>query len=328
MKSVDVVIPNYNYGRYLHHCVGSVLSQNVDKVRVLVIDNASVDGSQQIARGLAQSDSRVELLLRETNRGPHQSFNDGIDWARSDYFLILCSDDYLVPGALARAVDLMESHPEVHLTYGASRFIRPEEELENICSLERPQWTIKDGPTFLQDVCRAGRNMISGPTVIVRTSVQKQVGHYNPKLTHTDDFEMWLRFTLRGSIAITDAIQAVARVHQLSQSATVGSLRQWSVEFEAAYRSFFEGAGADVDNANDLLRLALRALSDRAYWSALSLLCRGERGWRDLLVQAVRLRPAAALFPPVGYLMYRPDASSLAKASLSALVKRLTKATA
>lgn len=325
MKSVDVVIPNYNYGRYLRHCVSSVLSQNIDKLRILIIDNASADDSQQIARDLAASDSRVELLLREKNRGPHQSFNDGIDWAQSDYFLILCSDDYLAPGALEHAVDLMESHPEVHLTYGASRFLRTEEVLENASLTERPRWTIKDGPTFLQDISRSGRNIISGPTVIVRTSVQKQVGHYNPKLTHTDDLEMWLRFTLWGSIAATDAVQAVARVHPFNQSATVGNLRQWSIEFEAAYRSFFNGAGADLDNADDLLRLARHALSDRAYWSAISLLCRGERGWRDLLVHAVRLRPVAALLPPVSYLVHRSDASSLAKASLSALTRRIAK---
>ncbi|WP_342237876.1 glycosyltransferase family A protein [Inquilinus sp. OTU3971] len=325
MKSIDIIIPNYNYACYLRHCVSSVLSQSSIRMRVLIIDNASSDGSQQVARDLAALDSRVELLLREKNLGPHKSFNDGIDWAQSDYFIILCSDDYLAPGALEYAVDLMEAHPEVHLTYGASRFLGTEEVLESRCSLECPRWTIKDGPTFLRDICRIGRNIISGPTAIVRTSVQKQVGHYNPKLIHTDDLEMWLRFALQGSIATTDAVQAVARVHPSNQSATVGDLCQWSMEFEAAYRSFFNGAGADLDNAEDLLRLARRALSDRAYWSAISLLCRGERGWRDLLVHAVRLRPAAALVPPVSYLVHRPDASSLIKASLSALTRRIAK---
>ena len=91
MKSVDVVIPNYNYGRYLRACVGSVLSQDVEKLRVLIVDNASTDDSPEVARELAAMDPRVELRLHETNLGPHASFNEGIDWAESDYFLILCS---------------------------------------------------------------------------------------------------------------------------------------------------------------------------------------------------------------------------------------------
>jgi glycosyltransferase involved in cell wall biosynthesis len=325
MRSVDVVIPNYNYGRYLRDCVGSVLNQKVEKLRVLIIDNASSDDSRQVARDLAAMDSRVELLLREKNLGPHASFNAGIDWAQSDYFLILCSDDYLAPGALKNAIDLMESHPEVHLTYGSSRFLTTDEALENKSALERSCWTIRDGASFLQDICRSGRNDISGPTVVVRTSVQNQVGHYNPKLTHTDDLEMWLRFALWGSIGATDAVQAVARVHPFNQSATVGDLRQWSLEFEAAFRSFFNGDGASLDNAHELLRRARRALSDRAYWSAVSLLCRGERGWRDLLLHAVRLRPAAAFMPPVSYLVQRSDASSLIKTSLSALTRRIAR---
>ena len=70
MKSVDVVIPNYNYGRYLRACVDSVLSQDVEKLRVLIIDNASTDDSPEVARELAAMDPRVELRLRETNLRP------------------------------------------------------------------------------------------------------------------------------------------------------------------------------------------------------------------------------------------------------------------
>jgi glycosyltransferase involved in cell wall biosynthesis len=327
VKSVDVVIPNYNYSRYLRECVLSVLSQDVDKLRILIIDNASTDDSQKVALDLAEMDPRVELLLREKNHGPHASFNDGIDWAQSDYFLILCSDDFLAPGALENAVDLMENHPEVNLTYGTSRFLATGEAAGIPRSFERPSWKIQDGPSFLSDICRSGRNYISGPTVVVRTSVQKQVGYYDHRLAHTDDLQMWLRFTSFGSVAGTDAVQAIARVHAFNQSATVGNLRQWSIEFEAAFRSFFEGPGASLDNADELLRLALRALSDRAYWSAISLLCRGERGWRDLLVHAIRLRPAAAFVPPVSYLMHRADAPARVKASLAAMTRRIVKAT-
>ncbi len=325
MRSVDVVIPNYNYAGYLRSCVDSVLSQNVDNIRVLIIDNASSDNSQEVARDLAASDPRVELLLREKNRGPHASFNDGIDWAQSDYFLILCSDDFLAPGALENAVDLMEQHPEVALTHGVTHFSASDDDALNLRTDERAGWTIQDGPAFLKDICRAGRNYVSGPTVIVRTAVQKRVGYYNPELTHTDDMEMWMRFALRGSIAATDAVQAVARVHPNNQSATVGNLRRWSIEFEAAFSSFFHGAGAHLDNSEELLRIARRALSDRAYWSAIAQLCRGERGWRDLLVRAVRLHPAAALVPPFGYLWQRADASSLVKASLAALTRRVAR---
>lgn len=325
MKSVDVVIPNYNYGHYLRDCAGSVLSQDVDRLRVLIIDNASVDDSAHIARAIAASDPRVELRLREVNKGPHASFNEGVDWAQSDYFLILCSDDFLAPGALSSAIDLMEQRPDVHLTHGATSFLVEDATFDGTIA-QSAAWHIMDGPSFLKDICRSGRNYISGPTVVVRTSAQKRIGHYNPELTHTDDLEMWLRFGLHGSIAATTRVQAAARVHAFNQSATVSNLREWNIEFEAAFTSFLTKDGASLPNSAELLQSARRTLSDRAYWSAISLLCRGDPGWRNLFGRALQLRPSATLLPPLGYLLYRKDAGSLVKSSLSALTRRITRA--
>jgi glycosyltransferase involved in cell wall biosynthesis len=98
MPSVDIVIPCYNHGSFLPDSVASVLSQKIDDLRILIVDNASTDGSADVAQQLASGDARIELLSRNTNQGPHASFNAGIDWARGDYFLILCADDLLSPG--------------------------------------------------------------------------------------------------------------------------------------------------------------------------------------------------------------------------------------
>src|SRR5690606_12815177 len=114
MASIDVAIPSYNYGRYLRDCAESVLAQEGVDLRVLIVDNASTDDSPRIAREIAASDRRVELCLRQHNLGPHASFNQGIDWAKADYFAILCADDLFPPGALAPAVTIMEQNPDVN----------------------------------------------------------------------------------------------------------------------------------------------------------------------------------------------------------------------
>src|ERR1700754_4915016 len=123
MASVDVLVPCYQYGRYLRGCVESILSQGIQDLRVRIIDNASTDDSVGIARRLMAEDSRVDLVAHPRNLGPHASFNEGIDWAGADYFLILCVDDLLAPGALARAVAVMEQNPDVVLTYGQTQSI-------------------------------------------------------------------------------------------------------------------------------------------------------------------------------------------------------------
>ena len=59
MSTVDVVVPCYNYGRYLRACVDSILTQRDVDVRILIIDDMSNDSSEEVGRALAREDARV-----------------------------------------------------------------------------------------------------------------------------------------------------------------------------------------------------------------------------------------------------------------------------
>lgn len=305
--AVDVVIPNFNYGRYLAACAESVLQQSGVDVRLLIIDNASTDNSREVADALAAGDDRVELLLRPKNLGPHASFNDGVDWARADCFLILCSDDLLAKGALERAARLLSLRPDVHLAHGAAGRLAGEGGALPAAG-EAPageDWRIRTGSEFIEFACRHAFNPVIGPTALVRTSVQKAAGHYRPSLSHTDDLEMWLRIALHGSVASTRRIQAHARSHPHNQSATVDGILHWNREFEAGFRSFFEHEGAVMPDRQRLFALARDCLTKRAYWSAVSNLLRREKGAASLMRFALKRKPLLAVMPPVDYLLMR-----------------------
>src|SRR5437879_6166396 len=112
MSRVDVVVPCYKYGHFLHECVGSVLAQDGVEVRVLIIDDDSPDDSAAVAAGLAAGDDRVGFRRHATNRGHIATYNEGLlGWAEGDYALLLSADDVLTPGALGRATRLMDAHP-------------------------------------------------------------------------------------------------------------------------------------------------------------------------------------------------------------------------
>ena len=120
MSRVDVVIPCYNYGKFLGDCVAGALDdQPGTDVRVLIIDDASQDDSAEIAHKLAAADNRVEVIVHPVNRGHIATFNEGLlDWADGDYCVLISADDRLAPGALRRAADIMDAHPEVGFVYG------------------------------------------------------------------------------------------------------------------------------------------------------------------------------------------------------------------
>jgi glycosyltransferase involved in cell wall biosynthesis len=314
---VDVAIPCYQYGRFLRDCVTSVLTQGIPNVRVLIIDNASTDDSVEVARQLAAEDRRVEVVAHQRNVGQHASFNEGIDWAEAKYSMLLCADDLLPSGALARAVSIMERHPDVGFVYGrAERTPHPVPGLDP--DLRDSRWEIVAGHDMLARFCREGVNHVPGPSaVVVRTATQRQAGHYRPELPHTDDFEMWMRLARLGPAARTDACQAILRMHRSSRKTLAGQAYScerppalpW--EDEAAFDSFFAHEGGSLPDAARLYRLAKRGLAERAYWAAAAHLCRGQIGAsRALLKFALGRRPSCALLPPVGYLLRRDDAAN------------------
>ncbi len=83
--TVTVVIPCYNYERFLPMAIESALSQEGVTVDVVVVDDASKDGSLQTARRLAAGDGRITVVAHEVNAGPVQTFNDGLARARENF---------------------------------------------------------------------------------------------------------------------------------------------------------------------------------------------------------------------------------------------------
>src|SRR5205823_6629289 len=106
---VSVVIPTYNYGRFVGQAVQSVLDQTVAPHEVIVVDDGSTDDTPSV---LAQFGSNVRLL-HQHRRGPSAARNAGIAASCRDLVAFLDADDWWEPGKLARQVEEMERRPEL-----------------------------------------------------------------------------------------------------------------------------------------------------------------------------------------------------------------------
>ena len=118
MSRVDVIIPCYNYGEMLAACVTSVLSQEGVDVRVLIVDDASTDVTEEVGTELALRNERVEFWRHPVNIGHIATYNEALAWVTGDYCMILSADDVLTSRSLLRATAVMDAHPEVGFTYG------------------------------------------------------------------------------------------------------------------------------------------------------------------------------------------------------------------
>ncbi|EGW20754.1 glycosyltransferase family 2 protein [Methylobacter tundripaludum] len=270
MSTVDVVIPCYNYARYLSACVHSVLSQCGVNVRVLVIDDCSSDNTAQIGQELAAADSRVEFRRHEVNKGHIATYNEGLmGWSAAEYSVLLSADDLLVPGSLSRAVQIMDIDKSIGLVYGRSLYFAQEDDIPRIKSREC-SYTRWLGTEWLEGRCQGGHNVISSPEVVVRGTVQRAVGGYRPELPHTGDLEMWLRIAAVSNIAYVRGVpQAYYRVHAASMQRTKYQNKLVDLQQrKAAFDSFFQHHQNVVTDAYRLHDLANRALAREALWEA------------------------------------------------------------
>ncbi|MDP2846738.1 MAG: glycosyltransferase [Humidesulfovibrio sp.] len=117
---VSIVIPNHNYGRFLRACLQSVLDQglNTRRIEVVFVDDASTDGSLDLARELLAdmplAGRRILPLPRTGRPGPVR--NAGLAVARGQYLLTLDPDDALLPGFLPRSLEALASGADVAYT--------------------------------------------------------------------------------------------------------------------------------------------------------------------------------------------------------------------
>lgn len=273
MSHVEVMVPCHNYGRFLTQAVESVLAQSYRDLSVVIVDDASSDETPAVAAHLAEADPRVSVVRHPRNLRHLAVYNDAIERARGDYLLLLSADDYLLPGALARAVAAFDTFPTAGLVHGPWAAVRD--------GYTGPIAAFPPGPPKLEHAGRllkrlAENNHIATATAVVRRSEQQRLGPYRTDLPHTADLEMWVRFALLSVVAYVPQRQAVWRVHgtQMSKSYDpVQDLEQCIAAFrphEATIRSRPRGA---LLYGQIQGRLALRARR-----AARQLLRRGELG--------------------------------------------------
>lgn len=261
--SVTVVVPCYNYGRYLPAAVTSALEQPGVDVEVIVVDDASTDDSADVARALAAADDRVTVVVHERNFRHIATYNDGLARATGEYVVLLSADDLLAPGSLARAAALLEAHPEVGLVYGyAPDFTDvPPPTDERVRS-----WSVWQGRTWLARTCRGGANVIVNPEVVMRTSVLRRLGGYDPALPHTADMDLWMRAAVVADVGrVNGPVQAYYRVHggNMHLNDYSGLLTDMR-ERATGFTSFFAGAGAELPEAARWHAAARRAIAYEA----------------------------------------------------------------
>lgn len=176
---VSIILPTYNGSRFLHHAIESCLSQSYSQWELILVDDASTDGTPDIIARYENRDGRIKSVRHEVNRKLPASLNSGFALAEGDLLTWTSDDNRYRDSALESMVATLERNPEVGIVYADAtliddggreigRVISPQPE-------ELPYW-----------------NSV-GACFLYRRFVMDIMGNYDESLFLAEDHEYWLR---------------------------------------------------------------------------------------------------------------------------------------
>jgi glycosyltransferase involved in cell wall biosynthesis len=222
-------MPVYNVAPYVAKAVNSVLGQFVTDLELIIVDDGSSDGTLDRITRIA--DPRVRII-RQQNAGSSSARNAGIRLARGKYIAFLDGDDLWRPEKLKKHLALLETHPELDLTFSRSEIID-----EAGADTGRASRSAFGTISFEQLLVE---NLINnGSAVVMRRDALDRAGYFDLKLPSCVDLDVWLRVALLrpGNVFCIDELLTLYRMRKGQITRDWRRMETgWTMVFEKARR--------------------------------------------------------------------------------------------
>ena len=210
---VSVICLSYNHAPYIRESVTSILEQTYPDVELILVDDASTDGSGEVMRQVHSENHGSKLIINEKNLGNCKAFNIGFAMSRGEFIIDLAADDVLLPERIREGVRCFsEQGDDYGINFTDAAFIDKDSEITG-------HHYQRDGNGRLIDVVPEGdvfrevlgRYFICGPTVMMRRKVLEDLGGYDESLDY-EDFDLWVRASRTWKFCYSDQILVHRRI--------------------------------------------------------------------------------------------------------------------
>jgi glycosyltransferase involved in cell wall biosynthesis len=213
---VSVLIPTYNYARFLPEAIESILGQDFQDFELLISDDCSTDNSAEVIARYAGKDSRIRFQIHSKNLGMVQNWNYCLSQARGEYIKFIFGDDKLLsPTAFKKLVKLMESDSAISLVASASRVIDTRSRTIETRNYFQPG--VWDGKKVIVRCLECPANLVGEPTLVMFRNRQAARG-YDVRYRQLVDLEMWFHLLENGKFGYLAEPLCAFRKHSTQQT--------------------------------------------------------------------------------------------------------------
>jgi|GEM_PF-589271 glycosyltransferase involved in cell wall biosynthesis len=215
--TIGVVIPSYNQKRYLVECIESVIAQSFPPSQIVICDDASSDGSQEvITEYAAKYPKLITALLHPQNLGLGRNFNSGLRRIAQEYVSMIAADDVWSPDKLKHEVEALKAHGQARWAYSAATEIDQNGEYIQKHEYDT-QW--RSGNVLVPMLCLD----LPVRNCLIEADLMKEIGYYDETFTVAEDWDLRIRLAVASPAVYVNQ----ATVHYRKHAASVSN---WSPE--------------------------------------------------------------------------------------------------
>ena len=215
-QDIAVVLPSYQHRRFIGDAIESILAQSLKPSKIIVVDDGSTDDSADVVK--AFDDPRITLIVHAENRGGAAALNTALGMLDAEYFAILNSDDVWRPDKLEKQYHAIKDNDDVGAVFSLASAIDHTGKPIGDSMFEK-LFMAKNNvrSQHLLRLFEVG-NFLCHPSILARTSVYNDVGHYDNRFRQLPDYHMWLKILQKYEILILQEPLVLFRHHETNTS--------------------------------------------------------------------------------------------------------------
>ncbi|MBS1689309.1 MAG: glycosyltransferase [Bacteroidetes bacterium] len=198
---ISVIVPCYNYGRFLSCALQSIQKQSYTNWECIIINDGSTDNTQEIAQRFVDTDARFKYI-RQNNQGISATRNNAVKAASGKYIQFLDADDLIQEQKLELQGRYLEQNDIVDIVYGDALFFEtnaPDIFLQGRSVGKKANKSMKlagDDSAMVQRIAKDNFIEISAP--LIRKSIFEKVGYFDATYKSYEDWHFWFNCALAG----------------------------------------------------------------------------------------------------------------------------------
>jgi glycosyltransferase involved in cell wall biosynthesis len=224
---VSVIIPTYNYARYLPRSIESVLAQTYQDFELIVVDDGSTDETASVMDAYTKKYPERLRYIRQNNSGPNAARNNGIDSARGEYIALLDADDEWLPEKLEKQVSYALTIPKCGIIGCGLRWVTD----EGTVIYESSGIPTPPRNELIRHLKIKYFDFGSASGVLIRRECFDVVGKFDESLRGSEDRDMWLRIAYHFDIVNLRDILVIMHYHHANCHKNIGMMLKNKFQF-------------------------------------------------------------------------------------------------